>query len=318
MLEGSFHLDWIQWLLEHRTGPATVLFQLFTFLGDVEGYVLVVALIHAVYDKKLALRLAVVALVAMSLNHLLKTLVANPRPFIQEGTYAEKWAVSSAKAKTLATEYSTPSGHGMAGSAFYGYLYARVSRRPARIAAIAALLLTGLSRPYLGVHYVEDVVLGWALGLPLALLAVGCGEAVADAAKRVSPLLLFCAVGAVSAVLWRATSSVYAGTTQGPPLAFLSYTGFLAGIVLAYPLEARWVGFDPRSSTAARKLLRYAISLALVLGSLLLLDEAFGRLATDASPLGQVLRYLRYAAASGAGFLLGPVLFVRLRLAETA
>ena len=141
MTESGFSLDLIQFLFENRTAPATALFQLFTFLGEIEGYVLVVCLIYVAYDKKLAVRLAVLALVTMSLNHVLKSLIANPRPFIGEGTYAEKWAVSASKAEELATEYSTPSGHAMTGASFYSYLYASVKNRYVRIAAIAALLL---------------------------------------------------------------------------------------------------------------------------------------------------------------------------------
>ena len=57
----------------------TWLFQFFTFLGEIEGYVLVISLIFVAYDKKLAFRLSVMALVAMSLNFLLKTVIANPR-----------------------------------------------------------------------------------------------------------------------------------------------------------------------------------------------------------------------------------------------
>ncbi len=172
MPESSFHLDLVQFLFENRNGPATALFQLFTLLGEIEGYVLVVCLIYVAYDKKLAFRLSVLALVTMSLNHLLKTLIANPRPFISEGTYAEKWAVSAAKAAELATEYSTPSGHAMAGSCFYSYLYASVKNRSVRIAAIVSILLMGLSRPYLGVHYLEDVFLGWALGISMAVFSM--------------------------------------------------------------------------------------------------------------------------------------------------
>jgi membrane-associated phospholipid phosphatase len=317
MPESWFSLDLIQLLLENRNGPATVLFQLATFLGEIEGYVLVVSLIFVAYDKELAFRLSALTLVTMSLNHLLKMLIANPRPFISEGTYAEKWAVSAAKAQELATEYSTPSGHAMAGAGFYSYLYASVKNRYVRIVAIVSILLTGLSRPYVGVHYLEDVFIGWALGMSIALLSIKFARNIGNAwNKRPLHYRVLIVVGA-SIVLWLATRALDDSTPDAQPLAFVSYTGFLAGIVLAYPLEAKWVRFDPRSSTTLRRILRYVLSVTLVIGSLLLLDEVFQRIAGDSSLLGNVLRYVRYATAAIAGFLLGPFLFVRLGLAST-
>jgi membrane-associated phospholipid phosphatase len=64
-------------------------------------------------------------------------------------------------------EFSTPSGHATAAAAFYTYLYGKVCSRAVRIVAVAAILIIGISRPYLGVHYFEDVFLGWALGVRL-------------------------------------------------------------------------------------------------------------------------------------------------------
>jgi membrane-associated phospholipid phosphatase len=316
MLELAFNLDWIRYLAEHRAPLATALFQLFTFIGELEGYVLVVTFIYAAYDKRLAFRLAVLVLLTMSLNHVLKTLIANPRPFVAEGTYAERWAVSGAKAEELAAEYSTPSGHAMAGSCFYSYLCASVKSRYLRAGAIATIILVGLSRPYLGVHYTEDVLMGWALGVPIALLAVRFGEKVALVWNRRSLAERGLLVVGSSMVVLFATGPLYEVSPHGQPLPFVSYLGLLSGIVLAYPLEERWVGFDPRSSTALRKAVRAAISVALVISTLALLDWLFAQLASDASILGRVLRYVRYGAAGVVGMLLAPLLFVRLGLGE--
>jgi membrane-associated phospholipid phosphatase len=72
-----------------------------------------------------------------------------------------------------AQAFSFPSGHAMVSAAFYGYLaylgWHLFRRRAVRIAWVLALgllvLLIGLSRVYLGVHYVTDVVAGYAAGL---------------------------------------------------------------------------------------------------------------------------------------------------------
>lgn len=314
MAELPFSLGLVRFLADHRHSLLTPLFQLFTFLGEIEGYVLLIALIYVAYDKRLAFRLAVLTLVAMSLNHFLKTLIRNPRPFVADGSYAERWAVSPAKAADLATEFSTPSGHGMAGGAFYVYLYDSVRKRWVRIACVLLLLLTGLSRPYLGMHYLEDVVLGWLLGGALALGAIRYAEGIGRLWGRLSHRGQIAITVVGSAALWLLTRALAGWSAEGQPTAFVSYAGFLTGIVIAYPLEEERVGFDPRSSTFPRKALRYVLSVSMVLGTLLLLDEAFAALAPDASPLGDLLRFLRYALTGIVAMLVAPFLFVKLRL----
>lgn len=87
----------------------------------------------------------------------LKEAVARPRP---------------EDAMFQATSFSFPSGHAANGS-WYLFLallavhLAREMKRPHLLILAAALfcLLIGLSRVYLGVHYLSDVIGGWALAL---------------------------------------------------------------------------------------------------------------------------------------------------------
>ncbi len=72
-----------------------------------------------------------------------------------------------------ATGYSLPSGHAFASTVFYGMMVYLVWRlvRPAWARWLATLLgvcgvaAIGLSRVYLNVHFLTDVVAGWASGL---------------------------------------------------------------------------------------------------------------------------------------------------------
>jgi undecaprenyl-diphosphatase len=67
---------------------------------------------------------------------------------------------------------SFPSGHSSASAALYGLLGAlaapHLKRRWQRIllvaGCVALALLVGFTRIYLAVHYLSDVVVGWALG----------------------------------------------------------------------------------------------------------------------------------------------------------
>ena len=70
-------------------------------------------------------------------------------------------------------DYSFPSAHSLASFCFYGMLAAllstRIQRREKRtalwVAGVSAILLVGLSRVYLGVHYPSDVIGGWSAAL---------------------------------------------------------------------------------------------------------------------------------------------------------
>jgi undecaprenyl-diphosphatase len=94
------------------------------------------------------------------LNFLLKGLFARPRP-----SFSDPLAT--------ALYYSFPSGHAMMSLIVYGliayFIYSGLPQRWQRVLITSALLvlvfLIGLSRLYLGVHYLSDVLAGFAAGL---------------------------------------------------------------------------------------------------------------------------------------------------------
>jgi undecaprenyl-diphosphatase len=107
--------------------------------------------------------LAAVALVA-PLTTLLKDLVGRPRP---------QFAGGGARYETL----SYPSGHssGVATLVTVALVLAwpRLTRSARRVwltAGVALVLLVGLTRIWLGVHYPSDVIGGWAIGVGWSLL----------------------------------------------------------------------------------------------------------------------------------------------------
>jgi membrane-associated phospholipid phosphatase len=306
----------MDWLVEHRDGGLLPLFQLASFMGEVEGYVLIVTLIYVAFDKSLAVRLGALALLAMVLNHVLKILVKNPRPFLAEGTHFENWAVTAQRAHELATEYSTPSGHAMAAAAFYGYLLLRTRQRWTKAAAAAAIVVIGVSRPYLGVHYAEDILIGWAIGLVVAWAAVRYANDVGSWWSRLADAQRVALCVAATIALWWVTVVVNGNQVEGQPRAFLAYAGLLTGMLVAQPFELRWVAFDPGSSSPLAKAARYLLAVFLVLATLTVLKAAFAAVAAEFSPAGYALQYTRYAVAGVMGIALVPWLLKRVGLVE--
>jgi undecaprenyl-diphosphatase len=114
------------------------------------------------------------------LNSLLKELFARPRPTVVPHL-AEAYAPSF------------PSGHAMLSAIVYltlGAMLAQLTERrrlKAYVLGVAVLLsfLVGLTRVFLGVHYLTDILGGWMAGLGWALFTALLARAV----KRRSPAL---------------------------------------------------------------------------------------------------------------------------------
>jgi membrane-associated phospholipid phosphatase len=145
------------------TPPLTTFFLVITAFGSIEA----IALLGLLVAADLAWRRRWVSLVtwivaaggSAVLSQLLKGLFARPRPFFEHPLLIEK-------------SYSFPSGHAMESLVVYGMLAYFVvlaleswRARTAVVFGTALLvLLIGLSRMYLGVHYFSDVVAGYAAG----------------------------------------------------------------------------------------------------------------------------------------------------------
>jgi undecaprenyl-diphosphatase len=145
-------------LLEVLTAPGVMLARIAVFLP-----VVLFLLVRRMFGT--ALWVSIAALLIGPLNTLLKETFGRVRPDFDEG---------GARLDSL----SYPSGHssGIATLVAVGLLliWPLMLRRTIRIVAlvlgVALVLLVGLTRMWLGVHFFSDVVGGWSLGIGWTLL----------------------------------------------------------------------------------------------------------------------------------------------------
>ena len=159
----TFDAELANWLHRRADPPLTALMLAVTTLHStvaVSCYAAAAAIYLFSKHRWRALATVFVCVAGLTLNVAMKFAFQRARPTFDHPLL------------TLNT-YSFPSGH-MAGSTiFYGlciaWVWARTRqwrwRLPAMLAAVAALALVGLSRMYLGVHYLSDVAAAFAEGV---------------------------------------------------------------------------------------------------------------------------------------------------------
>lgn len=155
-----------------------------TMGAEVLGGLLVLLLVYFGWRRRwgTAVSLLIVTGGAQLLNNVLKDHFhrTRPAPTVVTGVIA-------------AQTWSFPSGHAMVSAAFYlflAYVGWRLLRGTARRIWVAALvglvLLIGLSRMYLGAHYLTDVVAGYLAGACWTEAVIGAGRLL-PRTRRVGP-----------------------------------------------------------------------------------------------------------------------------------
>ena len=110
-------------------------------------------------NKKISIAIFINLLLAVLLNIFVKEIFQRERPL------ADNWLTSE-------IGYSFPSGHSTVSMAFYGFLiyliYTKLNNKfkwPLIILLSIIILFIGISRIYLGVHYLSDVLAGFLFSI---------------------------------------------------------------------------------------------------------------------------------------------------------
>lgn len=140
------------------TDDLTNLIKFITFLGSATVVILItiIALI-ILKNKKIGLFMALDLITITLFQYILKAIFGRSRPIginlIEESSY------------------SFPSGHSLTAMAFYGFIIYLIYKSKLKYKKVYIILLSllilliGLSRVYLGVHYITDVLGGFTFSL---------------------------------------------------------------------------------------------------------------------------------------------------------
>ncbi len=294
-------IEVIIWVQSFSNPFLDAVFTVFTFLGYEQFYSLLLTFVYWCVHRRIGVALAYLSLLSAWFNDVVKYLFRIPRP----GAFDARIRVL-----TEETSPSFPSGHAQGAMVNWGYLAYRFRKPVFTAVAIVLILGIGLSRIVLGVHFPQDVIGGWLIGLGLLLVYIWAEPPVEGwIARQGRPVQLLLAIGVpVLLIFLHPADSDGLYPAKGAITPMSGLVGFGVGLVM----ERTWVRFTVEGEWW-RRALRFVVGLLVVaifyLGLPMILPEgmAYGPEAA--------LRFLRYALAGWAGTFLCPWLFVRLRLA---
>ncbi|MGC9399828.1 MAG: phosphatase PAP2 family protein [Anaerolineae bacterium] len=150
-----------------RTGILDVCFPLITDLGSEIVYLVILSLVYWCVNKEIGKGLNYAFLYTATLNTWLKDLWRLPRPDSPTLETALEQAGITARLTPLRHETSPsfPSGHTQNAVVAWGYLAARFAKRWFWIVAALLVGLIAFSRMYLGVHFPQDIIGGFIIGV---------------------------------------------------------------------------------------------------------------------------------------------------------
>lgn len=302
--------------------------QFFSFIGREEFYLLVMPLLYWSINHILGLRVAMILTLSSGLVELLKMAFHSPRPF---------WYSAEVRSFVAETSFGVPSGHAQNAASIWGLVASYLRRTWAWGLFTLLILMIGLSRVTLGVHFPVDVVVGLLLGFLLLWMFLLLEAPVLAWLLRqplaVRMLVAFAASLAfvIAGVLIRdslAGFEIPPGWLENaaeeiplePPITpfdlstLLTSTGALFGLAAGALWLYDRVGFNA-AGTVRQRLLRYPIGLAGVIILWYGLGLVFPR---GDFWLAYTLRYIRYALVGVWITGLAPLVFMRAGLAMRA
>jgi membrane-associated phospholipid phosphatase len=295
-----------------------------TLLGDREFYLLIAPVLYWCIDPVVGIRFGLYFMFSGSMNFLFKYLLHTPRPF---------WIDTRVIPEIIEMNFGMPSGHAQNAVVVFGSLTHEGKIRLGWVWVGILALFIGLSRIYLGVHFISDVLVGWLVGGIILWLAIRWEKPFVSWFSKQTYLVKYLVVLGTSLgvlliglifyfinqnqtlpVVWAENISMTTGLEifESPyNLANLfSYCGAFLGLAGGAVWLNNRGGFTVQASIA-RLALRYVLGLAVILAIYIGLDILFP---DGESLVAHIFRYARYALIGSWVSAIGPYIFIKFRL----
>ena len=294
-------LEFMQALQQAFGTVGVDLAQVFTFMGNQEFYLLLFPLLFWCIDGVSGARVSILYLLSVVLNVNIKDMIEQPRPYQLAPEIA---LVDPAGDYIYGEGFGMPSGHAQWSITIWGALAFWMRKRWFWAAASVLVLLIGLSRLVLGLHFPTQVLAGWGIGIIVvaAYLALTLPIERWLGTLRLEVQLLVAVVLPLGLLLIHPVADTIAAMAV------------LMGLGIGLALCHRFVAYSVNGAWSQRAA-RYVVGIVVLLAIYSGLSAVFPE---EGESLYIQLRFVRYALM-GLWISYGaPWLFTRIRLAPIA
>ena len=315
----TFEKEIIYWLQSLSSPFLDSLFQIFTMFGEEMVVIAVLGLIYWSINKKVGERLGITVFISLGLNSVLKFIFMRPRPFMVDES------IVNLRPET-AGGYSMPSGHAQSASTLFFGAYQFLKKRFLLIVAVIITVLVSISRMYIGVHYLSDVVVGSLLGILVTYFLykwLGKKEDLSLLYKiifisSIATLIVVFTYNAIKLNEETFNSELFYFNTES----LAKMIGTLVGFVIGVKIENKYVNFTNHKNVL-KNVIRFVLGVAVVMAARLGLKELFHLVINPEnlvdnqiflSIIASLLDFLRYVIIVIIGLGIYPTLFKKINI----
>ncbi|MFX1392939.1 MAG: phosphatase PAP2 family protein [Promethearchaeota archaeon] len=284
-------------------------FKAITYLGEAIVLIIIIAIFYIMYDKKFAKSLAFGLLISAYIMEFMKETFQDPRPSTNVDPEAEYGFTEPS--------YGFPSGHTQNSVIVWGNIGYEFKDKPTSfvvpIIISVLIFLIAISRMIIGVHDLQDVIGGFAIGMCLLIAFIYLEPIVAPKINKLNLLIKILIVIVISILLFVIGTLLFPaaglGLVDNPPLysdagSFALVGGSMLGLSVGYLLENEYVKYNPSELNKKQKVINLIIGLIVILVAYLGLDLIISG--------NVILRFVRYATISFILTFFVPIIFKKI------
>lgn len=155
------------WLVDYRFLPGNYFFYYVTSLGEFWGFVICGVILWIQYTWRRMLTIPALGLIVTLVTYLLKQTFNHERPVLYLNKIGWEGEISVLGYHVVTGHTSFPSGHSMAAWALFTLMAAHIKKPWFSLLCLFLATAVSISRVYLMVHFLQDVVVGAMIGIVL-------------------------------------------------------------------------------------------------------------------------------------------------------